>query len=176
MDYRISERAMVTSCAVGILIVMLGNRRQSLMMSAVGAAVMVLGILQALVFYKCPHCKKRFKIGSRRPNVCPYCGAKLSTRRFKPILRNAPANSRLPLGRCGHRPLRVVWENVGIAPYAQFRKWQKNPPYELVRRICCVDKIRLSLLRSSGCRTAPRASEPSRRRASHRRSERSPRR
>ena len=50
MDYRISERAMVTSCAVGILIVMLGNRRQSLMMSAVGAAVMVLGILQALVF------------------------------------------------------------------------------------------------------------------------------
>ena len=77
MDYRISERAMVTSCAVGILIVMLGNRRQSLMMSAVGAAVMVLGILQALAFYKCPHCKKRFKIGSRRPNVCPYCGAKL---------------------------------------------------------------------------------------------------
>lgn len=77
MDYRISERAMVTSCAVGILIVMLGNRRQSLMMSAVGAAVMVLGILQALIFYKCPHCKKRFKIGSRRPSVCPYCGAKL---------------------------------------------------------------------------------------------------
>ena len=77
MDYRISERAMVTSCAVGILIVMLGNRRQSLMMSAVGAAVMVLGILQALVFYKCPPCTKRFKIGSRRPSVCPYCGAKL---------------------------------------------------------------------------------------------------
>ena len=69
MDYRISERAMVTSCAVGILIVMLGNRRQSLMMSAVGAAVMVLGILQALAFYKCPHCKKRFKIGSRRPKL-----------------------------------------------------------------------------------------------------------
>ena len=77
MDYKVSERAMVTSCAVGILIVMLGNRRQSLMMSAVGAAVMVLGILQALIFYKCPHCKKRFKLGSRRPGVCPYCGAKL---------------------------------------------------------------------------------------------------
>ena len=77
MNYKVSERAMVSSCAVGILIVMLGNRRQSLMMSAVGAAVMVLGILQALLFYKCPHCKKRFKIGSRRPSVCPYCGAKL---------------------------------------------------------------------------------------------------
>ena len=82
MDYRISERAMVTSCAVGILIVMLGNRRQSLMMSAVGAAVMVLGILQALVFYKCPHCKKRFKIGSRRPSVCPYCGETVALREW----------------------------------------------------------------------------------------------
>ena len=77
MDYKVSERAMVTSCAVGILIVMLGNRRQSLMMSAVGAAVMVLGLLQALIFYKCPHCKKRFKLGSRRLSVCPYCGAQL---------------------------------------------------------------------------------------------------
>ena len=61
MDYRLSERMMVSACAAGILIVMLGNRRQSLTMS----------------FYKCPHCKKRFKLGSRRPSVCPYCGAKL---------------------------------------------------------------------------------------------------
>ena len=77
MDYRLSERMMVSACAAGILIVMLGNRRQSLTMSAVGAGLMVLGLLQALIFYKCPHCKKRFKIGSRRPSVCPYCGAKL---------------------------------------------------------------------------------------------------
>ena len=76
MDYRLSERMMVSACAAGILIVMLGNRRQSLTMSAVGAGLMVLGLLQALIFYKCPHCKKRFKIGSRRPSVCPYCGAK----------------------------------------------------------------------------------------------------
>ena len=77
MDYRLSERMMVSACAAGILIVMLGNRRQSLTMSAVGAGLMVLGLLQALIFYKCPHCKKRFKLGSRRPSVCPYCGAKL---------------------------------------------------------------------------------------------------
>ena len=30
MDYRLSERMMVSACAAGILIVMLGNRRQSL--------------------------------------------------------------------------------------------------------------------------------------------------
>lgn len=38
---------------------------------------MVLGLLQALIFYKCPHCKKRFKLGSRRRASAPYCGAKL---------------------------------------------------------------------------------------------------
>lgn len=91
MDYRISERAMVTSCAVGILIVMLGNRRQSLMMSAVGAAVMVLGILQALVFYKCPHCKKRFKIGSRAAERLPVL--RCEARRGQPAGRTEYAGS-----------------------------------------------------------------------------------
>ena len=77
MDFRASERCMFISCAVGILLVALGNRRQSLMMSVVGAAVMVLGLLQTLIFYKCPHCKKRFSIGSKRPKVCPHCGVNL---------------------------------------------------------------------------------------------------
>ena len=53
MNYRLSERMMLSACAAGILIVMLGNRRQSLSMSAVGAGLMVLGLLQALIFYKC---------------------------------------------------------------------------------------------------------------------------
>ena len=77
MNYRLSERMMLSACAAGILIVMLGNRRQSLSMSAVGAGMRVLGLLQALLFCKCPHCKKRFKLGSRRPSVRPYGGAKL---------------------------------------------------------------------------------------------------
>ena len=47
MDYRLSERMMLSACAAGILIVMLGNRRQSLSMSAVGAGLMVLGLQKA---------------------------------------------------------------------------------------------------------------------------------
>lgn len=78
MDYRISERAMVTSCAVGILIVMLGNRRQSLMMSAVGAAVMVLGhFCRRLFFTSVRTAKSASRSAPGRPSVCPYCGAKL---------------------------------------------------------------------------------------------------
>lgn len=83
MDFKASERCMFISCAVGILLVALGNRRQSLMMSVVGAAVMVLGLLQTLIFYKCPHCKKHFSIGAKRPKVCPHCGKSLEEKEQK---------------------------------------------------------------------------------------------
>ena len=77
MDYRLSERMMVSACAAGILIVMLGNRRQSLTMSAVGAGLMVLGLLQALIFYKCPHCGAHMRLRERKTGYCPECGEKL---------------------------------------------------------------------------------------------------
>ena len=83
MDFKASERCMFISCAVGILLVALGNRRQSLMMSVVGAAVMVLGLLQTLIFYKCPHWKKRCSIGAKRPKVCPHCGKSLEEKEQK---------------------------------------------------------------------------------------------
>ena len=77
MDFRVSERMMMSSCLVGIILVAVGNRMQSFTMSAAGAALMVLGILQTLKFFRCPHCKKRFKFLTKSPKVCPYCGADL---------------------------------------------------------------------------------------------------
>ena len=77
MDFRVSERMMMSSCLVGIILVAIGNRSQSFTMSAAGAALMVLGILQTLKFFRCPHCKKRFKFLTKSPKVCPYCGANL---------------------------------------------------------------------------------------------------
>ena len=77
MDFRTSERMMMSSCLVGIILVAVGNRMQSFTLSAAGAALMVLGILQTLKFFRCPHCKKRFKFLTKSPKVCPYCGANL---------------------------------------------------------------------------------------------------
>ena len=45
MDFRTSERMMLSFCLVGIILVALGNRMQSFTMSAVGAALMVLGLV-----------------------------------------------------------------------------------------------------------------------------------
>ena len=77
MDFRASERMMMSSCLGGIILGAVGNRMQSFTLSAAGAALMVLGILQTLKFFRCPHCKKRFKFLTKSPKVCPYCGAEL---------------------------------------------------------------------------------------------------
>ena len=79
MNYRLSERIMLSACAAGILIVMLGNRRQSLTMSAVGAGlgVLALGLLQMVLFYKCPHCGARLEPRGPVPKFCPNCGKEL---------------------------------------------------------------------------------------------------
>ena len=84
MDFKTSERMMLSSCLVGIILVALGNRMQSLTMSTVGAALMVLGLLQTLKFFRCPHCKKRFKFLTKSPKICPYCGANLEEDGSKP--------------------------------------------------------------------------------------------
>lgn len=42
-----------------------------------GVCLMLGGIVQALVFYRCPHCEKSLPIRGRKPDYCPFCGYKL---------------------------------------------------------------------------------------------------
>ncbi|MCI8848811.1 MAG: hypothetical protein HFF86_06000 [Oscillibacter sp.] len=51
---------------------MLGN-----VIAGIGVAAMLLGIGQALVFYKCPHCGEKFNIRGKKPDYCPKCSCKL---------------------------------------------------------------------------------------------------
>lgn len=46
-------------------------------LSYVGMALMLCGIVQALIFYRCPQCKKLLNMRGRKPNHCPQCGFKL---------------------------------------------------------------------------------------------------
>ena len=43
----------------------------------IGLAGMVYGLIQAVIFYKCPKCGKPFNIRGRRPDYCPCCGHNL---------------------------------------------------------------------------------------------------
>lgn len=43
----------------------------------IGLIIMFAGIVQALIFYKCPNCGKRLDIRGRKAKFCPECGCKL---------------------------------------------------------------------------------------------------
>ena len=43
----------------------------------IGFLPMIIGMIQALLFYKCPHCGQRFNLRGKLPAYCPHCGAKL---------------------------------------------------------------------------------------------------
>ena len=53
-----------------------------------------------------------------------------STRQYKPILRKSNANPMVPLGRCGHRPLRVGFEKF------RFRQSHKAARKYLAGGLC----------------------------------------
>lgn len=42
----------------------------------VGFLIMLVAILQAAIFYRCPHCKKSL-LGGYISNNCPHCGGEL---------------------------------------------------------------------------------------------------
>lgn len=42
-----------------------------------GFAVMLAGIAQACIFYRCPHCKKSLMKICGIHNYCPHCGGEL---------------------------------------------------------------------------------------------------
>lgn len=43
-----------------------------------GIVLIVAGILMRVIFWRCPHCKKRLKLGFRQePTKCPKCGGDL---------------------------------------------------------------------------------------------------
>ena len=44
----------------------------------IGIALIIAGIVVRIVYWRCPHCKKRLKLGFRQePTKCPNCGGDL---------------------------------------------------------------------------------------------------
>lgn len=47
-------------------------------LALIGLILMLGGIGQALLFYKCPNCGKRLNIRGKQPHFCPECGYNLN--------------------------------------------------------------------------------------------------
>lgn len=77
MDYRKSEKLFSAACYLCIALVVVSTFLEIRWLSAAGLGILVLGVLQMLLFYKCPHCGARLSLRDKKPAYCPECGEKL---------------------------------------------------------------------------------------------------
>ena len=75
MDYHKSYYLMFACTGIGILMWLLFQ--SSVVMLSVGIVVTCGGLLQAMVFFRCPHCKQSWNIKAGIPQYCPHCGKEI---------------------------------------------------------------------------------------------------
>lgn len=77
MNYKRSEKLFSATCYLCIALVVVSTVLEIRWLSAAGLGVLVLGVLQMLLFYKCPYCGKHFSLRKKRAEYCPECGKEL---------------------------------------------------------------------------------------------------
>ena len=78
MDYRKSKRLFEICLYVGLgLILVTAVIKFVLWPLILGGIILLGGITQAGIFYRCPHCHKSLDFRGKDPKFCPECGGKL---------------------------------------------------------------------------------------------------
>ena len=77
MNYRISKLVLQVSCGAAVLLVLFASVTEILWIWILGTALLVGGVVQALIFCKCPYCGAQFNTRGPLPKFCPECGKKL---------------------------------------------------------------------------------------------------
>ena len=82
MEFRKSRNLMWLGFAVGLLIIALGrafdNTSVNLVFMIAGTLVFFTALIQAFIFYKCPHCGySLMNVKGDVPKHCPKCGKML---------------------------------------------------------------------------------------------------
>ncbi len=76
MNYRKSQRLMWGLFIIGFLLMAVGYKNG--MYSVLGVLFIIGGILQQVVFYRCPYCNKSLmNCRDGIPQYCPHCGSEL---------------------------------------------------------------------------------------------------
>ena len=77
MDYKKGEKLFSVSSYICIALVLASSILRIRWLSAAGLGVLALGLLQVVLFYKCPHCGAQLEPRGPVPKFCPNCGKEL---------------------------------------------------------------------------------------------------
>ena len=78
MDYKLSYRIHCVSLGISLALCLFSLMTDVLWPGILGIVLLFAGLLQAAVFYRCPHCGRALNIRARRPHFCPECGEELT--------------------------------------------------------------------------------------------------
>lgn len=77
MDYKKGEKLFSVSSYICVALVLASSILRIRWLSAAGLGVLALGLLQMVLFYKCPHCGAQLEPRGPVPKFCPNCGKEL---------------------------------------------------------------------------------------------------
>ena len=77
MDYKKGEKLFSVSSYICVALVLASSILRIRWLSAAGLGVLALGLLQIVLFYKCPHCGAQLEPRGPVPKFCPNCGKEL---------------------------------------------------------------------------------------------------
>jgi len=77
MDYKKSYLLFNCCLYAGLALCIVSLMTKVTWVGIIGTIVIVLGMLQTVIFYRCPNCHKVLNYKGRKPKHCPECGHKL---------------------------------------------------------------------------------------------------
>ncbi|SNS91788.1 hypothetical protein SAMN05446037_102742 [Anaerovirgula multivorans] len=77
MNYNKSYLLAHVGLWTGVVIGILGALIEIRLIAYMSIILMLGSLVQTLIFYKCPNCKKPFNIRGKKPKYCPECGCTL---------------------------------------------------------------------------------------------------
>ena len=77
MDYRKSKTIYEICLYIGLALILIAAFMKVLWALIIGAIILFGGIIQAGIFFRCPHCRKMLDFRARKPKYCPNCGKEL---------------------------------------------------------------------------------------------------
>lgn len=77
MNYKKSRQLMNIGIWGGIAVLVVFYATDIMLFGVLVMILVLGGMLQALVFYKCPSCNVHFNIRGGQPDFCPKCGCDL---------------------------------------------------------------------------------------------------
>ncbi len=80
MNYRLSRKLFWILFLLGLIIMFIASfvsEEKRMIVCYISGAVMALGVMIELIWYRCPKCKSSLPSRGFAPDYCPRCGEKL---------------------------------------------------------------------------------------------------